>query len=75
MPYGFPTRFSFVIVFWLIAAAADAWGSRDKKSLVCGALVCLLLLAANGTMTPPAADRGGTDSIDHGAVGLGFSWF
>ena len=54
MPYGFPTRFSFVIVFWLIAAAADAWDTRDKKSLACGALVVLLLLVANGTMTLPA---------------------
>lgn len=54
MPYGFPTRFSFVIVFWLIAAAADAWDTRDKKSLVCGAFVVLLLLVANGTMTLPA---------------------
>lgn len=31
MPYGFPTRFSFVIVFWLIAAAAGRVGHARQK--------------------------------------------
>lgn len=53
MPYGFPSRFSFVIVFWLIVTAAQVWESRDKRSLLWGSALSLILLACNTTMTLP----------------------